>query len=165
MTREADIRIRYLADTQDALATLVDWFVDEWRPYYGSDGPGNAEADLRESMNRDALPICLVAATDAGDIAGCISLKSESISHPELTPWGAAFLVAPTYRRQGIGTMLVAALEKEARRLGFSQLYMSTDAATRIVERRGWRAFDTTESLRGTITVYSVYLESELPNL
>ena len=153
-----DIQISCLADLPETLPSLVEWFVAEWEPYYGADGPGDAEADLRGSMNRDDLPICLLAIDETGAVAGTISLKAESISHRELTPWGAAFLVAPKHREKGIGTALVAALEAEARRLGFKQLYMSTDAATGIVDRRGWRAFDTTESLRGTITVHVVDL-------
>ncbi len=155
---QPDIQIQYLADMPEALPALVDWFLAEWEPYYGTDGPGDAKADLRESMNRDELPICLLAIDGTGALAGTISLKAESISHRELTHWGAAFLVAPTRRRQGIGTALVAALEDQARKLGFKRIYMSTDAASAIVDGRDWRALDTTESLRGTISVYAVDL-------
>ncbi len=155
---QPDIQIQYLVDMPETLPALVDWFVAEWEPYYGTDGPGDAKADLRESMNRDKLPICLLAIDGSGAVAGTISLKAESISHHELTPWGAAFLFGPRRRRQGIGTALGAALEDEARKLGFKRLYMSTDAASAIVDGRDWRALDTTESLRGTITVYAVDL-------
>jgi hypothetical protein len=54
--------------------------------------------------------------------------------------------------------LLVAALEEEARRLGFTRIYMSTDAANGIVEARGWRAIDTADSLRGEVTVYELVL-------
>jgi GNAT superfamily N-acetyltransferase len=118
---------------------------------------GDAEADLRASMNRDELPNCLIAIEQSGEPLGTISLKAESISHPHLSPWGAAFVVLPASRRRGVGASLVAFLEEEAR-LGFGRLYMSTDGATSIVERRGWQAFDTTESLRGTIGVYAIEL-------
>jgi GNAT superfamily N-acetyltransferase len=136
---------------------LVRWFEAEWEPYYGEDGPGDAGADLRASMNQDTLPLCLVA-LDGDEPLGTISLKTESISHPELSPWGAAFLVAPHLRGRGIGTQLVAALEHEARRLGHRRLYMSTDAANGIVEVRGWQAIDTADSLRGKVTVYELVL-------
>jgi GNAT superfamily N-acetyltransferase len=132
---------------------LVRWFETEWEPYYGTQGPGDAEVDLRASMNRSDLPLCLIA-LDGEELLGTISLKAESISHPELSPWGAALLVAPKVRGQGVGTFLVAALEEEARRLGFTRIYMSTDAANGIVEARGWSAIDTADSLRGEVTVY-----------
>jgi len=147
-----------LVDHPELLPKLVEWFEAEWEPYYGADGPGDARADLAESMNRDALPICLVALDVDGALAGTISLKGASISHPELGPWGAALLVGSGKRGRGVGTTLVAALEGEALRLGFERLYMSTDAANAIVERRGWLPIDIAESLRGTITVYELEL-------
>jgi len=150
--------MRYLVDVPKALPPLTEWFIAEWEPYYGPKGPGNAETDLRESMRRDVLPICVIALDVSGELLGTISLKAESISHRELTPWGAAFLVAPGRRGQGVGTALLAALEAKARELGFNSLYMSTDAANSIAERRGWRAIDEAESLRGTVTVYKCEL-------
>ena len=152
------LEMRRLAEVTELLPTLVAWFEREWEPYYGVDGPGDAELDLRASMNRDNLPICLIAFAESGEPLGTISLKAESISHPQLSPWGAAFVVSPSWRRRGVGGALVAFLEEEARRLGFGKLYMSTDGATSIVERRGWQAFDTMESLRGTLGVYSIDL-------
>ena len=156
--RRSQLEMRYLADVPDAISTLSKWFLQAWEPYYGVNGPGEAESDLRESLNRDRLPMCLLATDRSGALAGTISLKAESISHSELTPWGAAFVVEPTWRRQGVGTILVGFLEHEARRLGYRRLYMSTDAANAIVEGRGWHSFDTAESLRGTITVYAIDL-------
>lgn len=152
------LEMRCLADVPELLPTLVAWFEREWEPYYGVDCPGDAEADLRASMNHDNLPICLIALAESGEPLGTISPKAESIFHPHLSPWGAAFVVSPASRRRGVGASLVASLEEEARRLGFGKLYMSTDGATSIVERRGWQAFDTTESLRGTIGVYAIEL-------
>lgn len=155
------VDIAYLADQASLLPELTRWFEAEWVPYYGPGGPGDAAADLRESMNRDVLPICLVA-IDQGRALGTISLKDTSISHPELGPWGAALLVSPKRRGEGVGTTLVKALENEARRLGFERLYMSTDAANGILEARGWRAIDTADSLRGPITVYELDLSIDL---
>ncbi len=152
------LEVKYLASVPEALPMLVEWFIEEWEPYYGAAGPGDAEADLRASMNRNVLPICLLAMDASAGVVGTISLKTESISHRDLTPWGAAFRVAPAWRRQGVGTALVRFLEEEARRLGFPKLYMSTDGATAIVEQRGWSAFDTAESLRGTVDEYAIDL-------
>jgi len=148
--------IRYLADVPDLLPSLVAWFESEWEVYYGPRGPGAAEAHLREAMNRDVLPLGLVAVSDDGAPLGTISLRESSRFHEEWGPWGSAFLVDPTRRGQGVGTALVAALEQEARRLGFPWLYMATDSG--IVERRGWRAVDSAKSLRRKITVYKIDL-------
>lgn len=152
-----DVNIGLLADHLDVIPTLVTWFEDEWEPYYGPSGPGDAEGDVTASANRASLPICLVAFV-GDELVGTIALKDASISHPELKPWGAAMLVRSAWRRRGVGTALVEALEKLARDLGYPKLYMSTDAANSIVESRGWKAFDSADSLRGTITVYEFSL-------
>ena len=152
-----DVRVDFLADHPGFVPVLVRWFEAEWEPYYGDQGAGDAEADLRGSMNRDEIPLCLIA-LEGKNLLGTISLKPDSISHRELAPWGAALLVGPNARGRGVGTLLVAALEDHARRLGFRRLYMSTDAANAIVEARGWRAIDTAASLRGQVTVYELAL-------
>ncbi len=88
------------------------------------------------------------------------ALKEGSVgSKPGQSPWLAAFLVGPQYRRRGVGTLLAAAIEEEARRLGFDALYISTDAAENIVKKRGWARLETVPSLRGPITVYTKRLE------
>ena len=158
VTSAAPLHIRHLADIPEALPELAQWFRAEWAPFYGPDGPGDAEADLHASMNRDALPICLVATDSTGSPVGTISLKADSISHRHLAPWGAAFVVVSDHRNQGVGTALLAALENKARELGFRKLHISTDGARAIVERRGWHAIGTAESLRGPITVYETDL-------
>ena len=104
--------IRHLLEVPEALPVLTRWFVEEWGPYYGPEGPGDAEADLRAANQRDQLPICLVALDAAGGVTGTVALRAESIaSHRHLTPWLAALLVAPEHRRRGIGTALIAAIE------------------------------------------------------
>jgi GNAT superfamily N-acetyltransferase len=149
------ITIRHLLDEPQAVPVLARWFVQEWEPYYGPDGPGDAETDLRAAYNRDQLPICLVALDAARDVVGTIALRAESLpSHRHLTPWLAGLLVAPSQRRQGIGTALIAVLEAEARRLGYSRLYTATDTARGQMKKRGWRAMGEAPTLRGPATVY-----------
>lgn len=155
-----DIEVRYLVEVPTALPILAQWFKEEWGPYYGPTGTGNAEADLKASCQRDELPIGFVAVSNEDEVLGTIALKSSSISHHHLGPWAAAFLVGKDHRRRGVGYTLIAHLEDVARRLGFESVYMSTDGATSIVERRGWRQFDKAESLRGPVRVYEKQLQS-----
>ncbi|MGI9384844.1 MAG: GNAT family N-acetyltransferase [Methyloligellaceae bacterium] len=153
------IRIVPLAETPESLPVLVRWFIEEWAPYYGTGGPGDAERDLTECCNRDTLPIALVALDADGYAVGTAALKRESVGgDPGQTPWLAAFLVGVAHRGQGIGTLLVAAIEKEARRLGFTAVYTSTDAAEGIVKKRGWEPLAQATSLRGPITIYKLEL-------
>ena len=151
---EETFAILHLCNVPDAVPVLARWFLQEWAPYYGPSGPGDAESDLREAADPAHLPICLVA-TEGDQPLGTIALKEGSVdSHRHLSPWLAAFLVASEHRRRGVGTALVSAVEQEARRLGFMRIYTATDAAMTLLERRGWRAVDEAPTLRGTVTVY-----------
>lgn len=155
MTDREEIRIFHLSAVPEFASALEEWFIDAWSPWYGPDGSGDAKADLAACRDPQRLPICLVA-TDFNDrLLGTASLKSHSVgSELGVGPWLAAVLVDGARRRQGIGTALVEAIEKEATRLGFASIYTSTDTAIGILERRGWQDFSATTSLRGPLTVY-----------
>jgi GNAT superfamily N-acetyltransferase len=146
--------IGYLADEPALIPILASWFVEAWAPYYGADGPGDATADLAACNRRDRLPVCLVAFDADRKPIGTVALKESSVaSHDHLAPWLAALVVPPAMRDQGVGTFLVAALEQEARRLGFSSLYAGVSPESSILSRRGWREIDRAGSLRGEIAI------------
>ncbi len=143
-----DVQIELLADHPEAKPQLRAWFEDEWAPYYGPGGPGDAERDLENSSKRDALPIAVVAMMN-GEVCGTAALKRESVTtHPHLSPWLAALLVARRLRGRGIGDRLVAAVEALARKSGFDHLYAGTSTArdggqddvtlASLLVRRGW---------------------------
>lgn len=164
MASQDEIRIAHLIDAPEAVPALVDWFVAEWTPWYGPDGPGNAQSDLADCSSRDTLPISLVAFNAAGALLGTAALKDESVgSEHGVGPWLAAVLVAEPHQGKGVGSALVAAIEKEAARLGFDAIYTSTDTAGGIMQRRGWQAFGATDSLRGPLTIYRLQIRSDAP--
>jgi GNAT superfamily N-acetyltransferase len=136
------LQIELLADHPEAIPILREWFEREWEPYYGPAGPGNAEEDLRTSCNHDKLPITLLAIYE-GKVCGTAALKAESVStHKHLTPWLAALLVAPAFRRRGIGEQLIAAIEEKAGQLGYKLIYVGTGEGSGTPEsslrKRGW---------------------------
>lgn len=151
-------KIAALADASFAIPTLRAAFVNAWRPWYGLDG--DADRDLRSCMTADGLPTAVVALEDDGTVLGTAALKSDSLgSDLGYGPWLAAVLVLPPYRRQGIGSALIGAIEDKARHMHFDAIYTSTDTANALVERRGWVSLDReVESLRGPITLYRLDL-------
>lgn len=156
MASQMDFRIAHLFEAPEALPTLARWFVEEWEPWYGPDGEGDAEGDLAVCASRDALPVCLVALSAGGDALGTVALRTESVgSELGVGPWLAAFLVGEEYRGRGVGRALAEAAEAEARRLGFESIYTSVDPATGArLAHRGWEPFGNSQSLRGEVTVY-----------
>lgn len=72
--------------------------------------------------NRNQLPVGLVAFVGS-EPCGVVALKSESITtHRHLSPWVSGGMVAPQYRRHGIGTCMASTLEKVARNLDFKAI-------------------------------------------
>ncbi len=134
---------------------MTRWFIEEWEPYYGSEGPGDAKADLAAGCRRDGLPIGLVAVDRDNDVLGTAALKSSSVGGElGVGPWLAALLVGKVHQGRGVGRALAEAIEGEARRLGFDSIYTSSELDESVMGGRGWQAFASTESLRGPITVY-----------
>lgn len=122
----AEVSIGYLADHLAAIPRLTEWFVQEWPVHYGTGGPGDARTDLLAYCQRDHLPLGLVALDHQG-VLGFTVLKRHSItSRPHLEPWLAAFVVDPSNRGRGIGTLLIHAVERAARDFGFDRVYTGT---------------------------------------
>ena len=124
----SQLTIGLLADYPQAIPLLETWFEREWAPYYGPDGPGNAGNDLHAS------------------------LKTESVTtYPHLSPWLAALLVLPTFRRRGVAERLIAAVEEKARALGFGHIYVGTGEGSGTPEsalyKRGWQFIEKTPYL------------------
>ncbi len=157
-----DIEIELLADHPERLDELEEWFLREWEPWYGLDGPGDARADLEECCQRDDLPLAVVAFCD-GSLCGTAALRPTSIStRPDLTPWVAALLVSPAFRNRGVGAALVRAVEEWARHLGFDELYVGTAAPesadrrggdAEFYLRRGWELVETTPYFVGDAAI------------
>ena len=135
----SQIAVRLLAEVPDKTETLVALYESEWSDWYGPAGPGNARADLRESLNTDRLPVVFVAVDDQGCAVGSAALKQHSLpSHPYLSPWLSAFVVDPSQRGRGIGSTLAEAVAERARMLDFSRIYCGTTSAYGMLTRLGW---------------------------
>jgi GNAT superfamily N-acetyltransferase len=150
----SNLRIEYLADHPEVLPNLKTWFETEWAAYYGGNGRGDAQTDLSAFANRASLPVGLVAFF-GNELCGITVLKADSItSHKHLCPWATAALVIPNHRRKGVGTQLLAAVEELAKHLGYARIYCGTNAAMRLLERRGWRFMEHGEANGENVSVY-----------
>lgn len=152
------LKIELLADHPEATTVLKDLFESEWEPYYGTSGPGDAETDIKKSANRTELPIAVVAIFD-GNICGTAALKMESVTtYPDFFPWLAGLLVAPEYRRQGIGEQLIIEIEKLAKQLGYEEIYVGTGEKSGMPEitldKRNWKFVDKSEYFVSEASVY-----------
>ena len=148
--------IASLADHADAIPTIAEWYIDEWEPYYGPGGPGDAEADLASRCCRDVIPAGLVA-MDGKQVVGVVALDLDAVTN--LAPSIVGLLVRRDRRGQGIAIALIGAAENLAKKLGYSSLYLSTTVLGELLLRRGWSQLGDVRFLnneRGT--VYSLEL-------
>lgn len=149
-----NVRIGYLVDHPDALPTLERMFQSEWAAYYGDAGPGNALQDLVSYSNRGGLPVGMVAFLGSEPV-GVAALKADSIStHKHLTPWIGGGMVAPRFRRQGIGACLVSAVEDVARNLGYTTVYSGTSTANSLLLREGWQLMEAVQHDGEWLSIY-----------
>ncbi len=138
--------IKLLCDHPEAIRTLAQWYESEWQPYYGREGRGDARSDLQSRCNRDELPIGMVA-IEGRQVYGTIALDLDVSTG--LTPSVVGLLVHPDHRRRGIASSLLDAAENMARRLGCSQLFVSTTILGPHLRRKGWSAQGTIDFLNG----------------
>lgn len=136
--------IERLSDHAEAIPILAAWYLAEWEPYYGRNGPGDALADLQARLNRNKLPIGLVAIKD-GQVLGTVALDVDVTTN--LTPSIVGLMVGPEHRRRGVATDLVQACENLARELGSKRIYLSTNVLGSVLARSGWRQIGSVQFL------------------
>jgi GNAT superfamily N-acetyltransferase len=76
----------------------------------------------------DAIPKPLVALTSSNYLAGGLAfIAAKPPLGDEFAVWINAVLVAPEYRRQGVGSQLIEAAQEAARRAGVLRLFALTE--------------------------------------
>ncbi len=147
--------IIYLANARDLVVPLAPLLIEEWEPYYGRQGPGDAERDLNDCCNIDSIPLALVAIDEDREVLGTAALKARSVeTHRHLTPWLSTMFVPERYRGQGIRVALVDAIEKDAARLGYKRLYVNARGVSSAMLENGWALLDDPGTAAGPIEVY-----------
>ncbi len=121
------MRIEYLADYPEHIPTLSRWFYAQWRWFLPPESSASAiEVKFRTHLNRDALPMALVA-LDGDELLGTASLRVNDMDvFTELSPWLGGVYVAPAHRRKGVGRHLVGAVERKALELGHPSIFLFT---------------------------------------
>ncbi|HTV70295.1 MAG TPA: GNAT family N-acetyltransferase [Rhizobiaceae bacterium] len=122
----------------DAVAQLrVETF------FVGSSRTQEIDAEgLSHLIAGDGFEAAFVCEVDGHAVGSCLFVRHELDPVHELTPWLAGLVVAPAFRRRGIGAQLVEAVEKHARRVGCSELYLYTDEVEPFYAKLGWETAD-----------------------
>jgi GNAT superfamily N-acetyltransferase len=132
--------IDYLANHKELIPEVTDLIYGQWADLFQAAGTSRdaLEELLAERATTERLPIALVALSD-GTLMGTGSIKlSEPGTKPGLSPWLAGMYVKEACRGQGIGALIVRALEGTAKEFGVNSLYLSVGTAEGFYARLGW---------------------------
>jgi GNAT superfamily N-acetyltransferase len=136
------MKIDYLAERPAFIPALSEWFLREWRDFYGDKTWEDVAETFHRRLNRSAVPLALVAFEGVRPL-GTISLLEESIStRKHLTPWLGGLYVREEERRHGIGRQLIEAAVGEAGKLGIGQLFIGIRKAEDYYLKLGWEVFE-----------------------
>lgn len=137
--------IAHLAGHKEIIPTLARWFYQEWAYLHPDRTLEDVERLIGERTNTTKIPVALVA-FEGGELLGTVCLKVHDMdTRLDLTPWLAGLYVTAPWRRKGIGTALVSAIEKKAHELQVEKLYLFTPASEGFYSRLGWHVYERTE--------------------
>jgi len=150
----AKIDIGYLADSPNMISVCASWAYSQW----GCQSAGSLEhamIQFTEGSSKGKIPITLVALYNQKP-AGMISLwQSDFKERPELSPWLASLFVHPFYRGNCIASLLIEKLEDEARRLGYSRLFLVTEEAKNLYVKHCWKELELVKTNYGEASLMS----------
>ncbi|HPX67499.1 MAG TPA: GNAT family N-acetyltransferase [Candidatus Syntrophosphaera sp.] len=106
------------------------------------------DAVLHSSLSGNALPSFYLM-LDGERVAGCCALlTNDLISRQDLWPWLACLYVEPDYRGRALGATLLEHGAREAKRMGYGALYLTTDHDG-YYEKYGWSRMEDGYNLFG----------------
>ncbi len=141
------MKIQFLADRPELVPIIARWYFNEW----GHREPGNSFERtcerLKGKLNRDKLPIPVIAAEEDGTLLGTAQLKLREMDiFPEREIWLGSVYVTPAARGRKIATALVEKIASLAIELHVQELWLQTAAADGgLYKRLGWEIFERLE--------------------
>ena len=120
------LRFENLADRPGAVPLVAEWYFGEWGYLNPASTPEKVAAKLLASMNRDAIPL-VVLAVMGDEVIGSAELKYREMTiYPEKEHWLGGVFVVPEHRGRGVAARLIDAVVNSARILGVDVLHIQT---------------------------------------
>ena len=131
--------------TIERLAADSPWLpvVARWRHEAFLVPSGLTEEDSRRQLMEIASStilheVALVAVIDDQPAGICLLVDSELDPLHDCSPWLASLFVHERFRRNGVGSALVGAIERHAASHAIARLFLYTDVAEPFYARCGW---------------------------
>jgi len=136
--KDSPITIQSTHSAPHHIPVITKWLQTEW----GHHNPGwsfdDHLAHYKTYAVQSGLPIQMVAVQNDQPI-GCVTLNEDDLpSEPDLGPWVSGLFVPEEFRRQGLGQILLAGAEAEAKRQGYTHLYLFNRSAIKFYTKASW---------------------------
>src|SRR5690348_5405613 len=107
----------FLADRQDAIPTVAEWYYEAWGNVPGNSVQKTIER-IQAKLNRDKPP-CHLLAISHNSVLGVAQFKRHEMSlYPEKEFWLGSLFVAPDWRGCGVGSALANEIATIAKAFG-----------------------------------------------
>lgn len=151
--------IFYLAEKPECISACAAWAYGRWGVQRQNSSLDRALQKFSDGAQKEALPLTIISIDKKlGTPIGMGSLwENDGIHWPEVTPWIASVFTLYRYRNKGVAKAIIGRLEKEAKRLGFKEVYLQSGSAAMYNSKLGYRVLEiveTNETAAGTETLF-----------
>jgi len=133
------MQFEYLADHPDLVPQVIAWWHTVWADRMGSDLSA-LEQQLRASLNKEQLPIHILATQD-GEPIGTAALKLQEIAelYPDKQFWLGSVFVQESHRGDRIASEMTMKIVELAQARALPHLYLQTvDLSGGLYASLGW---------------------------
>ncbi len=134
------MEIKLLADCSEVIPAIACLHQIEMKLGAKSNFPQTVK-EFQNHLNRNTLPLTLVAFVNTIPIGSVSLVEFELPSHTHLTPWLASLFVASGYKNRGIGKYLMAEIETIAKQNNYFELHLYTPIPDYFA-KLGWIVID-----------------------
>jgi len=137
-----NLQIDYLDNHRYAIPRLAELHHAEWLSVTPTLTVADRMSGFEARAKHGSIPTGFVAIDDDAVVGMACLVECDIESHCHLTPWLASVLVAPAYRRRGVGSALASHATDEAIQLGVSELFLFTFDRQSFYSRLGWQELE-----------------------
>jgi GNAT superfamily N-acetyltransferase len=119
-----NLKIDYLMNHPNHIEQLAKWRTNEWGKYNNLLTYEYSIKSFKDHCNNNKLPLTYICLENAKPI-GMVSLRKEELpEYRHLEPWIGGLFVDQPYRKNGVGSYLLAHVEKKTAALNYKFLHL-----------------------------------------
>jgi N-acetylglutamate synthase-like GNAT family acetyltransferase len=126
-----------LCHHMDYSDTFASWLHEQFAYEFAAQALHDWQREFKDGQN-DGNWRTVIALENGQLLGGAALAKHDSPDYPELGPWLACVLVAPSARQRGLAEQLITEVCSNAKEVGHQILYLHTHDRRDYYAKRGW---------------------------